>query len=62
MTTPSDRNWDTKAVVRNQRVVVSDFGGPERLRVIEEEVPRPGVGEVLARKAFPGKVVLTNEN
>jgi NADPH2:quinone reductase len=32
--------------MRNQRVIVSEFGGPETLRVIEEEVPRPGVGEV----------------
>jgi NADPH:quinone reductase-like Zn-dependent oxidoreductase len=40
--------------MRNQRVVVSNFGGPECLRVIEEEVPRPGVGEVRVRVLAAG--------
>jgi NADPH2:quinone reductase len=40
--------------MRNQRVIVSDFGGPECLRVIEEEVPRPGVGEVRLRVLASG--------
>jgi len=38
----------------NQRVIVSGFGGPEYLRVIEEEVPRPGVGEVRVRVLAAG--------
>ena len=27
-----------------KRVVVDHFGGPEVLRVVEEDVPRPGAG------------------
>jgi NADPH:quinone reductase-like Zn-dependent oxidoreductase len=38
----------------NQRVIVSEFGGPESLRVIEEEIPRPGVGEVRVRVLAAG--------
>jgi NADPH2:quinone reductase len=38
----------------NQRVIVSGFGGPECLRVIEEELPRPGVGEVRVRVLAAG--------
>jgi NADPH:quinone reductase len=30
-----------------RRVVVEQFGGPEVLRVVEEDAPRPGPGEVL---------------
>src|SRR5437764_754805 len=30
-----------------KRVVVDRFGGPEVLRVVEDDVPRPGPGEVL---------------
>ncbi len=40
--------------MRNQRVIVSGFGGPESLRVVEEEVPRPGVGEVRVRVLAAG--------
>ncbi len=40
--------------MRNQRVIVSNFGGPECLRVIEEEVPQPGVGEVRLRVLAAG--------
>ena len=40
--------------MRNQRVIVSSFGGPECLRVIEEEVPQPGVGEVRLRVLAAG--------
>ncbi len=40
--------------MRNQRVIVSDFGGPGCLRVIEEEAPRPGVGEVRVRVLAAG--------
>jgi NADPH:quinone reductase-like Zn-dependent oxidoreductase len=31
---------------RMKRVVVDHYGGPEVLRVVEEDAPRPGTGEV----------------
>jgi NADPH:quinone reductase-like Zn-dependent oxidoreductase len=37
-----------------QRVVVDHFGGPEVLRVVEEEVPQPGPGEVRVRVLAAG--------
>ena len=37
-----------------KRVVVERFGGPEVLRVVEDEVPRPGPGEVLVRVLAAG--------
>src|SRR5215218_7364568 len=39
---------------RMQRVVVDRFGGPEVLRVVEEDVPRPGPGEVRVRVLAAG--------
>jgi Alcohol dehydrogenase GroES-like domain len=39
---------------RMKRVVVDHFGGPEVLRVVEEEAPRPGPGEVLVRVLAAG--------
>jgi hypothetical protein len=39
---------------RMKRVVVDHFGGPEVLRVVEEENPRPGRGEVLVRVLAAG--------
>jgi NADPH2:quinone reductase len=44
----------SKGVMTNQRVIVSNFGGPECLRVIEEDVPRPGAGEVRVRVLAAG--------
>src|SRR6188472_4462106 len=32
-----------------KRVVVDHYGGPEALRVVEDDVPRPGPGEVRVR-------------
>ena len=32
---------------RMKRVVVDHFGGPDVLKVVEADVPRPGPGEVL---------------
>jgi len=32
-----------------KRVVVDQFGGPEVLKVVEEEAPRPSEGEVRVR-------------
>jgi hypothetical protein len=37
-----------------QRVVVDRFGGPEVLRVVEEDDPRPGPGEVRVRVLAAG--------
>jgi len=37
-----------------KRVVVDHFGGPEVLRVVEDDVPRPGPGEVRARVLAAG--------
>jgi NADPH:quinone reductase len=37
-----------------KRVVVDRFGGPEVLRVVEEDDPRPGVGEVCVRVLAAG--------
>ena len=37
-----------------KRVVVEQFGGPEVLRVVEEDDPRPGPGEVLVRVLAAG--------
>ena len=37
-----------------KRVVVDRFGGPEVLKVVEDDVPRPGPGEVLVRVLAAG--------
>jgi NADPH:quinone reductase-like Zn-dependent oxidoreductase len=37
-----------------KRVVVERFGGPEVLKVVDDEVPRPGPGEVLVRVLAAG--------
>jgi NADPH:quinone reductase-like Zn-dependent oxidoreductase len=37
-----------------KRVVVDHFGGPEVFRVVEEDAPRPGPGEVLVRVLAAG--------
>src|SRR5215218_4103125 len=39
---------------RMQRVIVDHFGGPDVLRVVEEDVPRPGPGEVRVRVLAAG--------
>src|SRR5215218_9816952 len=39
---------------RMQRVIVDHFGGPDVLRVVEEDVPRPGRGEVRVRVLAAG--------
>src|SRR5437660_4636158 len=39
---------------RMKRVVVDHFGGPEVLRVVEEDAPRPGPGEVRVRVLAAG--------
>jgi NADPH:quinone reductase-like Zn-dependent oxidoreductase len=40
--------------VKMKRVIVDHFGGPEVLRVVEEDAPRPGVGEVAVRVLAAG--------
>ena len=37
-----------------QRVVVDHYGGPEVLKVVEEDAPRPGPGEVRVRVLAAG--------
>ena len=37
-----------------KRVVVDRYGGPEVLKVVEEDDPRPGPGEVLVRVLAAG--------
>jgi NADPH:quinone reductase-like Zn-dependent oxidoreductase len=37
-----------------KRVVVDHFGGPEVLRVVEDDAPRPGPGEVRVRVLAAG--------
>ena len=49
MTSPAPGTSD-----RIQRVVVDHFGGPEVLRVVEEEAPRPGPGEISVRVLAAG--------
>jgi NADPH:quinone reductase-like Zn-dependent oxidoreductase len=39
---------------RVKRVVVDRFGGPEVLRVVEEDDPRPGPGEICVRVLAAG--------
>src|SRR5215831_12134991 len=39
---------------RTKRVVVDHLGGPEVLKVVEEDTPRPGPGEVLVRVLAAG--------
>jgi NADPH2:quinone reductase len=40
--------------VKNQRVVVTQHGGPEVLQVVEEELPEPGVDEVRVKVLAAG--------
>lgn len=40
-----------------KRAVVDYFGGPEVLRVVEEDDPRPGVGQVCVRVLSGGGLV-----
>ena len=39
---------------RMKRVIVDHYGGPEVLRVVEDEIPRPGPGEVRLRVLAAG--------
>src|SRR5512133_3737723 len=55
----SGRRWDRHAVahpeeVEMKRVVVDHYGGPEVVTLIDDEVPRPGPGEVRVRVLAAG--------
>jgi len=44
---------------RMKRVVIDHFGGPEVLKVVEDDIPQPGPGEVRVRvKGFKTTVRL----
>lgn len=45
---------DSGTVVRNRRIVVPRFGGPDLMKVVEEEIPEPGPGEVRVRIVVAG--------
>jgi NADPH2:quinone reductase len=40
--------------MKNQRVVITRAGGPEVLRLVEDELPVPGPGEVRLRVLAAG--------
>jgi len=40
--------------VRHRRVIVTHYGGPDALRVVEEECPEPKDGEVRVRVLAAG--------
>src|SRR5678816_3544528 len=40
--------------MRHQRIVVSQYGGPDALQLIEEDVPKPKAGEVRVRVLAAG--------
>jgi NADPH:quinone reductase len=45
---------ETRNGDRMKRVIVDHYGGPEVLRIVEEDVPRPGPGEVRVRVLAAG--------
>jgi NADPH:quinone reductase len=40
--------------VKHSRIIVTRYGGPDELRVVEEEAPEPGAGEVRVRVLAAG--------
>jgi len=40
--------------VRHRRIIVTDYGGPDALRVVEEECPEPKYGEARVRVLAAG--------
>jgi NADPH2:quinone reductase len=40
--------------VKSKRIIVSKFGGPEKLQLIEEEIPEPRANEVRVKILFAG--------
>ena len=49
------RTTQTTAAMRHARIVVTHYGGPEALRVVEEERPEPKPGEVRVRVLAAGE-------
>jgi Zn-dependent alcohol dehydrogenase len=45
--------------VRHTRIIVTHYGGPDALRVIEEECPEPKDGEVRVRVLAAGVSLLS---
>ena len=45
---------ETRNGDQTKRVIVDHFGGPEALKVIEEDAPQPGPGEVRVRVLAAG--------
>jgi NADPH:quinone reductase len=45
---------DSGTAVHNRRIVVPRFGGPDLMKVVEEEIPEPGPGEVRVRIVVAG--------
>src|SRR5262249_57107699 len=43
-----------KRSMRHRRIIVTHYGGPEELRVVEEECPEPKHGEVRVRVLAAG--------
>ena len=39
--------------MRHTRIIITHYGGPDALRVVEEECPEPKDGEVRVRKCWP---------
>ncbi len=46
--------WGKKRSMRHTRVIVTHYGGPDALRVVEEECPEPKDGEVRVRVLAAG--------
>jgi NADPH2:quinone reductase len=47
-------NKGVRGVVRHTRIIVTRYGGPDELRVVEEECPEPKDGEVRVRVLAAG--------
>src|SRR5512147_2397423 len=52
--TSSSARQGTKRSMRHTRIIVTHYGGPDALRVIEEECPEPKDGEVRVRVLAAG--------
>jgi NADPH:quinone reductase len=48
------RGHGRKNPMKNTRILVTRYGGPDALRVVEEECPEPGTGEVRVRVLAAG--------
>jgi hypothetical protein len=48
------RCHERKRPMRHTRIIVTHYGGPDELRVVEEECPEPKAGEVRVRVLAAG--------